>query len=158
MRQTLFIFLLIGIFACNSEKEKVYPVFRGSELLSLANGSHKDFINLIDKAGFYVKDTLWGIMIGNEYTGYHTVDSKMPSNILKVHINKDSAVIFLSFETKSKNDFLQIREDFISAGFKVLKKAYAIEQLGKENDPMEILMQKSEKKSKTFYIFMGYEH
>jgi hypothetical protein len=155
MKLTVLSILLI-ILACNNNKEKVIPPFSGHELLAIADGgSLKEFMKLIDRSKFHITDSSWGRASGIEYTGYSTKDSFKPPNILEVQINKHFDVIYISFETKSKEIFLQIKDDFIAEGFKIKERGYGIEKFENNNNNIDIIMMNFEKTSKTFRIAMG---
>lgn len=155
MKQAVFFFLLINILACTIKEDKITFPFIGNELLTVADGgSLNDFTELIRKAKFHITDSSWGRFSGMEYVGYSSEDSLTPPNILEVHINKDSAVRYMYLKIKSKDDFLLLKEDFINAGFKVLKQGYGIEEFRKENSPIDIMMMGFEKTSKSFRIFL----
>lgn len=155
MKRIIIIFILINILACNN-KDKIVPSINGGQLLALVDrGSIKDFTELIKQSKFHVIDSFLGKSSGIEYVGYLAIDSSKTPNTLKVQIDKKLNVIYLSFETKNRGNFQLLKEDFMTAGFTVMKKEYGIEQFGKENNPIEIIMTGFEKTSKTFGIYLG---
>ncbi len=138
MRFFSLYFLSLFLFSCKNDGEKKYEhAIGGHELLSLIkNGSLADINALAKNSGFICADTTET----SDLLIYRYRDTLANESELSCHVEKGQDVIYIRFETKDQTGFKNIRQYFMNSGFVVVKEDRDIQQLGKPNSRVEIIL------------------
>lgn len=138
MKKGSLLFLLLSLLACNSNKQDdKADIIDGNILLFIIeNGSVDNYNDLVKKAGYVSEDT----MQGPDFVRYSSKDPFNSQDELSSHVTNNRHVGFIRFQTGDERLFNKICRQFSKSGFVIIKASNGIEQLGKPNSNIEILV------------------